>query len=924
MRKEHNHTRHIACLLALRLVMLLSFMQATAAFAQTKDKNVRVVCDWDFAPYAFINGERKPDGFNVELLQTVLNRLGIKPTFITKSRKQGIEAFTSYQADLIVDYSNRFSQDKYYSTVNSIEYYNLSVAFFKGTKPIKTRAELKQAKLIVLNGSNDSISKRILMTAEDTINVEYHSPREALVGIMNGDFQYFVCGDAPLKWQLKSSGLKGIEIQELDIPAKDIHIVGHDKELINAIDSEISRLQQSGDLEALRIKWFHQERMQPEASYTLLYILLVVTLIALAIFAIFRIAKRRVKTAMKHNKAMEAMMHQALSMGNYAVFINEIRKGHVSNLHGNVLPEGGITSKKLVEHIHPDDRHIILDRRKVFSPEELSKPFFIRWNEGTEKKPKWVKVEGHSFAELDKNHKPTSIIITTRDVTVETENEQHEQELANRYAKLFDTNLVAMSFYDKDGKLLDLNENMKILCEVNEENIEYFFSVSLMDMSLVKGLIVPGSFDVIHACQRMYYPEIGIDKFIEFRVRPTPDDKGNLLYYVVTARDVTVERSMYLELQMQRKAIKAASELNRTYETELRSLLENCNMWVWHADNQTRAISFSRSIIEKEFTITFDEYIECLAPEHQEEARRNIENYTLGNESFNVIHLFDRTPVSHEPTWYAISGMPLSDKDGHTAKLFGIVRNVTSLMEAQQKLKIETARAENSAILKSTFLANMTHEIRTPLNAIVGFSDLLHAVSTTEDRMEFINIIRNNCDMLLRLVNDIFEASTMDSKPIEIKPREVDFAKEFSLACLTLSQRVQEKDVEYIVDKPYDSLITTLDMGRMQQVITNFVTNAVKYTHKGHIRVGYKYKDNGIYMYCEDTGTGIPKEKQSTVFERFVKLNDYVQGTGLGLSICKSIADAIGGRIGVESEGEGKGSTFWLWVPCEIKKEEEE
>ena len=120
--------------------------------------------------------------------------------------------------------------------------------------------------------------------------------------------------------------------------------------------------------------------------------------------------------------------------------------------------------------------------------------------------------------------------------------------------------------------------------------------------------------------------------------------------------------------------------------------------------------------------------------------------------------------------------------------------------------------------------------------------------------------------------------------------------------------------------------MTKLDYGRIQQVITNFVTNAVKYTQEGHIKVGYRQEERdgkqGLYIYCEDTGAGIPKEDQDKVFERFVKLNDYVQGTGLGLSICKAIADGCHGSIGVFSEGNGHGTTFWLWVPCEEIKSE--
>ena len=288
--------------------------------------------------------------------------------------------------------------------------------------------------------------------------------------------------------------------------------------------------------------------------------------------------------------------------------------------------------------------------------------------------------------------------------------------------------------------------------------------------------------------------------------------------------------------------------------------------------------------------------------------------------AYSTLLPFDHTLFDDGPTWYSIVGFPTFDKDGQLTGYFGLSRNITDLMEAQEKLRIETARAEDSGRLKAAFLANMTHEIRTPLNAIVGFSDVLPMIDNDTERKELIRIISNNCDMLLRLINDILEASNIESGPISIEATDVDFAQAFDDICQTLEQRVQEPGVKFIKDNPYTSFPTHLDKGRIQQVITNFVTNAVKYTHQGHIRVGYRKEEregkDGMYIYCEDTGAGIPKEKQGSVFERFVKLNEYVQGTGLGLSICKSIAERCGGAIGVTSEGQGHGSTFWLWIPC--------
>ena len=175
--------------------------------------------------------------------------------------------------------------------------------------------------------------------------------------------------------------------------------------------------------------------------------------------------------------------------------------------------------------------------------------------------------------------------------------------------------------------------------------------------------------------------------------------------------------------------------------------------------------------------------------------------------------------------------------------------------------------------------------------------------------------------MLLRLINDMLAVSELDEGGIRIQSVDTDFAQDFNDICTTLAQRMQSPNVAFIKENPYATLKTRLDRERINQIITNFVTNAVKYTQQGHIKVGYEYREEdggGLYIYCEDTGTGIKPEDQTKIFDRFVKLNDYVQGTGLGLNISKAIAEGCNGKIGVHSEGEGKGSTFWVWIPCKI------
>ena len=913
-------------MIAVVIILLLSHFSFLTA-----QKPITIVCDWDFAPYEYFNGEGKSDGFNIEVLNTILNDLEIPHRFIMGARNNTVETFRNHQADLIIDYSQRFVGEPYYRTVNSLEYNTMAIAFNKDTPPLTKVEQLKGVTIAVV-GINDTIVRTSLFKELKDAKIKYHTARDALGNIETGKLKYFVWGKELIEWRMREYNLTNIIVEPLDIPATEINIVGYDKELIEDIDNQFARLQQSGKIDIMRDKWFHPERVAQRTSPVVRYVILGVLLLSLLIYAIYRITKARVRKALQRNSVTEAMMRQALNMGNYSVIINNLRQNRVSNQHGHAVPDEGITMKQMMEKIHPEDREMMKNRRSVM--ERLKgqpHPFTLRWNKGTKDTPEWSTITGYSYPELDIHKKPMSIVIVSRDITDDMRKEQEIRELTNRYIKMFDSSLLAMSFYDKDGHLINLNENMKKLCGLTDESLKFFWATSFFDIDIMKGDFDPKSHDLFHVCQRMLYPDIGIDKYVELSVNPITNDKGSLVYYVVTGRDVSEERTMYLELQRQRKDLNETSEKNMLYEKELRTLLENCNMYVWHADPMKKEIYFSRSQHGEEFKETFDEYLEGMEETHRQQAMVNIEHIADIKGPYLVVHRFNHTPVTDKPAWFSVSGMPILDENGNLKSHFGLVRDITNLMEAQERLKEETARAENSAMLKSTFLANMTHEIRTPLNAIVGFSDLLQTIEGKEERKEFISIIRNNCDMLMRLINDIFEASTMDIKPLAIVPRRVDFAKEFNVVCQSLAQRVQNPDVKFIADQPFDTLITTLDMGRMQQVITNFVTNAVKYTHKGHIRVGYcmmtedkipghplttSQQSPGLYIFCEDTGTGIPKNKQARVFDRFVKLNDFVQGTGLGLAICKSIAQRCGGCIGLNSEGEGKGSTFWIWVPC--------
>ena len=248
----------------------------------------------------------------------------------------------------------------------------------------------------------------------------------------------------------------------------------------------------------------------------------------------------------------------------------------------------------------------------------------------------------------------------------------------------------------------------------------------------------------------------------------------------------------------------------------------------------------------------------------------------------------------------------------------GLLRfeDITEKLKIEQDLREAKNKAEESNRLKSAFLANMSHEIRTPLNAIVGFSDMICQVDDPVEKQEYMKIIIANNELLLQLIDDILDLSKIEAGTMDFSYSVTDVNELMSNICHQMEQKDHSPEVQISFIEKAPTCVINTDRVRLSQVMINLMSNAMKFTERGSISIGYRISEakDEIYFFCKDTGMGIAADKLELVFERFVKLNAFVKGTGLGLAICRVIVERLGGAIGVDSK-EGEGACFWFRIP---------
>ena len=352
--------------------------------------------------------------------------------------------------------------------------------------------------------------------------------------------------------------------------------------------------------------------------------------------------------------------------------------------------------------------------------------------------------------------------------------------------------------------------------------------------------------------------------------------------------------------------------------TEYEFVLKAMKIAVWRYDAQTQAIAYENDFREgmNNYVIgdgeVFSDTLSSISPSDADRVNKSFGDIMEGRTDFYHEEYQVNNQSAGNSYWEeSFATIVERDEKGKPLKIVGTSQRIDERKEMESSLVTARNKAEESDRLKTAFLANMGHEIRTPLNAIVGFADLLPVVESEEDRNQLIQEIQTNNHKLLRIIDGLVSMSKIEAG-----------AKSLMMAKVDINQLIQQMAETYqpttmltiTTECPLEELPTQTDREKLLEILDNLVQNAVKFTAEGSVTLGYDVVGDRVRIWVKDTGKGIPAEDQERIFERFVKLDEYIPGTGLGLSVAKSHALSLNGTIGVESK-VGEGSTFWVELP---------
>ena len=543
-----------------------------------------------------------------------------------------------------------------------------------------------------------------------------------------------------------------------------------------------------------------------------------------------------------------------------------------------------------------------------------------------------------SIVERDAKGYPLTLLGVQRDITEKLKCEQETSQLLVRYHTVFNSALSDMIYYDKDGRLSDINDKAcssfsindrrgLILSELRIEDNPLFNTLDFKLIGTTRTTAIMRTDDLENDGYTITRTVHAGKYYYEAVINSIANQDGELEGVYVSGRNVT---DFVESVHRQEEGL---NQLRQAYEN-IQRYIHNINYALQVSDVRmvnyypdTYTFEISNNISQTQLTLSQVRCIRLASPRFRKDVSILLNKL---DHKLNIPITLTIEIILHDqqnrPIWLMFNMVPVLDANGQVERYFGMCRNMTDMVETERRLAIETKKAQETETLKQAFLTNMSHEIRTPLNTVVGFAELFEAEHDPADENIFVGEIKKNSNHLLNLVNDILFLSRLDAQMIESNRSETDFALFFN-GCCQLGLSNINPGVKTVIENDYEHLIVDIDTENLSKLIQRACLVASLITQQGSIRCKYEYWSGELIIIIEDTGVGFATEDTTYIFNPFdrnQKLGE--KSSGLDFPIIRSLARLMGGDIEAQSE-KGRGTTARITIPCKAtvaeKKREE-
>lgn len=933
-------TKHLKTSNWQRLSSLLFFAILSLTTMAAKSDSTRVYTEqnplvyedaWDLWPYTFLNDNGEPDGFNIDLIRLIMKELNIPYIIKLRPQQQAFEDLRDRKSDLMLGLAVGFHDQYGLYGNNAITLFTQSLAAPKG-KPtvIKTFRDLGKEGIKVIVNPNSMSYHLMIDYGWEKNAIPRSDLREVIQQVSAHEDGQIVWNTLSLKWLMNRYHIDNLQLTPVNMPHGEYKFMSNDQQLLDRLDEAYTKLYTADKITPLQDKWFYPERLKPETPQWIWYAL-GIALLLIVFASAYAISYRIQSTKLNRQNLMRnRRLALILQTSQVRIWTYDIVKDQFAWCNDNGQVAYTYSMEEFSQRYSPEDSARLktaLNRlakgTKNNKEEELTLSLRAKDAEDgdTDLRDYYIVL---SVLRRDKEGKPSVIIGTKKDVTKESQHKRDENDRALRYWSIFYTPIVGIMYFDKEGKIVNINPKAcdMFCCEAEEiiaekasirdilgigdmslESLDGFYATHIIDLDKIPD--EERTIKSIKAKGKLYN---------EFKLMTVYDDSEELLGIFAFARDITTLVSGFDQEQERQREINEVKGVLDHYGNALNATISDTDIRLirYSPGSHTLTIFNGTNKIQHKLTQT-----RCMALVGENSKRAAMRLLTdMDDRADKVIEHNIQTALRAKGgktlTLY-FKLKPNYDKDGDVKEYLGLLRDISELMAIEKQMAIETAKVQEVENTKNSFVKNMVQDIKEPMNTVMGYVSQIGEKAPTDNEEELCQGIAQNADYLLHLIDNILYLSRLEARMVDIKKEPCNFAEIFEEQCATGWMKYKNAETRYIVENPYEQLTIDIDADNLGHAIAQIAANAAQHTKSGVVKARYDYIGRRLIISIDDTGEGIPAEQLDKIKEE--QPGGAHTTKGLGLAITKELISQMEGTLEIMSE-EGSGTTVYITIPC--------